>query len=179
VHPTLTWTQLKALGINDGPATFTVKVRVSDGKVGGTVTSSGATLIVTNTAPAGSISGPADVNAGSALSLSFTATDQSPVDQAAGFSYTITWGDGATDGPLHAGSPLSRSHTYAAVGVYTVTMTATDKDGGTRTAATQTVTVGGVKIVTSTCGSGTDLVVGGTSAGDTIKVAPGSSSRSS
>jgi hypothetical protein len=49
-------------------------------------------------------------------------------------------------------------------------MTATDKDGGNSTAVTKTVTVGGVKIVTSTCGSGTDLVVGGTSAGDTIKV---------
>jgi hypothetical protein len=80
-----------------------VKVRVSDGKVGGTVTSSGATLTVTNTVPAGAISGSADVNAGSALTLSFTATDQSPVDQAAGFSYTITWVDGATDAPCTPG----------------------------------------------------------------------------
>jgi Ca2+-binding RTX toxin-like protein len=115
---------------------------------------------------------------GSSSSWSFTATDASPVDQAAGFDYTITWGDGATDGPLHSGSPLSRSHTYSAVGVYTVTMTATDKDGGTSTAVTKTVTVRGAGLVPSVCGSGSDLVVGGTSGADTIKVKPGSSTTS-
>jgi Ca2+-binding RTX toxin-like protein len=97
------------------------------------------------------------------------------VDQAAGFDYTITWGDGATDGPLHAGSPLSRSHTYSAVGVYTVTMTATDKDGGTSTAVTKTVTISGTSVVPTTCGTGTDLLIGGTSGNDTIKLAPSGS----
>jgi Ca2+-binding RTX toxin-like protein len=134
------------------------------------VDSSAATLSVTNTAPTGAISGPSDVALGSSLSLSFTATDASPVDQAAGFDYTITWGDGATDGPLHSGSPLSRSHTFTLPGVYTVTMTATDKDGGTSTLASKTVTIRGVGTVPSVCGSGSDLVVGGTSGADTITI---------
>jgi Ca2+-binding RTX toxin-like protein len=57
-------------------------------------------------------------------------------------------------------------------------MTATDKDGGTSTAVTKTVTISGVALVPSSCGSGSDLVIGGTSAADTIKVAPGTATGS-
>ncbi len=178
VHPTLTWNQLSALGINDGPASFSVTVQVSDGHVGGTVTSSAATLSTSNTAPTGGITGPGDVRTGTSLSLSFSATDPSAVDQAAGFDYTMTWGDGATDGPLHAGSPLTRSHTYPVAGVYTVTMVATDKDGGTSMSVQKVETVAGTRLLAAVCGSGTDLVVGGTSGADTIKITPGSSTGS-
>ena len=175
-HPTLTWTQLNAVGINDGPASSTtVTVRVSDGKVGGTVTSLGAALTVTNTAATGAITGSSDASTGTALALTFSATDPSPADQAAGFDDTVTWGDGTTDGPFHAGSPVVRNHTYANVGVYTVTMTATDKDGGVSTATTKTVTVAGTGLVPSAFGTGTELLIGGSSAGDSIKIGPGSS----
>jgi subtilisin-like proprotein convertase family protein len=172
VNPTLTWSQLGALGINDGPATFQMKVRVSDGQANGTVTSAAVQLSVTNTAPTASVTGLSDATRGAPLSLSFGALDPSSVDQAAGFDFTIDWGDGSSTGPVHNGSPISRSHTYAHVGVYTVSVTATDKDGGTSVAATKTVTVAGAEVVSGACG-GTDLVVGGTSGNDRIVVNPG------
>jgi Ca2+-binding RTX toxin-like protein len=51
-------------------------------------------------------------------------------------------------------------------------MTATDKDGGTSVAVTKTVSVAGAELATGACG-GNDLIVGGTSGGDRITVAPG------
>jgi hypothetical protein len=168
VAPTLTWAQLTALGINDGPATFHVKVRVSDGHPGGTVTSSAVTLTITNVAPTGSISGPSDVTRGVARSWTFGATDPSSIDQAAGFTFSIDWGDG-TSSTVSGGSPQSPLHTYAHVGVFTVAMTATDKDGGTSAAVTRTVTVGGAEVVSGVCG-GTNLIVGGTSGNDGITI---------
>jgi PKD repeat protein len=175
VSPSLTWAQLSALGINDGPASFQVKVRVSDGHVGGTIDSSAVTLTVSNTAPTGSISGPADATRATAANWTFSASDPSSADQAAGFDFAIDWGDGLTTGPVHSGSPLVWSHTYAHVGVYTVSMTATDKDGGTSTTATKTVTVAGFEVVSGPCG-GTDLVIGGTSGNDRISVSSGKGS---
>lgn len=48
--PTLTWAQINALGITDGPSTFTARVRVSDG-VGAPVTSGGVSLTVADVSP--------------------------------------------------------------------------------------------------------------------------------
>ncbi|MDR7364669.1 Ig-like domain repeat protein, partial [Nocardioides marmoribigeumensis] len=165
--PTLTWTQLEDLGIDDGPDSFTVTVRVSDGH-GHTDTSSGAALAVTNTAP--TASGPASAAAtrGTALTLALSATDPSPVDTAAGFTWTVDWADGTTNASL--------THTYASVGVYDVTATATDKDSGTSSTVNVLVTVSGTQVVDDPCGSGRALVVGGTAGADTITVKPGSSS---
>jgi hypothetical protein len=173
--PTLTWSQLSALGINDGPASRTVKVRVDDAH-GGTTDSSGAALSVTNTAPAVTITGPSDVAAGAAFSLSLAASDPSSVDQAAGFDDTVDWGDGTTSGPTHGSSPVTRSHTYASPGVYQVSVSAADKDGGAGHQTTA-ITVAGARLMAGVCG-GTDLVVGGTSGNDTIRIAPGASTGS-
>ena len=55
------------------------------------------------------------------------------VDQAAGFTYTINWGDGtpvqsiaATPGNGHG---LAVAHTFADAGTYTLHVTATDRHG--------------------------------------------------
>lgn len=173
--PTLTWAQLSALGVSDGPASRTIKVRVDDAH-GGTTTSGGTALSVTNTAPAITITGPSDVGAGTAFSLNLAATDPSSVDQAAGFDYAVDWGDGTTNGPTHGGSSVNRSHTYAAPGVYEVSTSAGDKDGGTGHQTT-TITVAGARLAPGVCG-GTDLVVGGTSSNDTIRIGTGASTGS-
>jgi Tol biopolymer transport system component len=55
-NPTLTWAQLNDLGIADGPASFTVRVQVSDGS-GDPVASSPAQLTITNTSPVVSLTG--------------------------------------------------------------------------------------------------------------------------
>ena len=50
--PTVPWAQLRALGINDGPATFSIQVRVDDG-TNPPVTSVPSSLILDNAAPLG------------------------------------------------------------------------------------------------------------------------------
>ena len=64
------------------------------------------------------------------------ATDPSPVDQAAGFAYSINWGDGSPIQLIGAtagnGNGVTLSHVFPAAGTYSVTLLATDKDHGTR-----------------------------------------------
>ncbi len=50
--PTVPWAALRALGINDGPSTFSIRVRVSDG-TNPTVTSVPSSLILDNASPFG------------------------------------------------------------------------------------------------------------------------------
>ena len=71
VSPALTWSQLVALGINDGPATHPVRVRVNDGQ-GHVVDSLATSLTVHNTAPTvGPITAPISP---SPVSTTITAT---------------------------------------------------------------------------------------------------------
>ena len=72
--PTLTWAQLQALGINDGPASFNVTVEVGDGH-GHVVTSSPVSLTVTNTAPTLTLSGNSNVSEGATYTLNFSDED--------------------------------------------------------------------------------------------------------
>ncbi|MDX6213700.1 MAG: hypothetical protein QOF82_2787, partial [Frankiales bacterium] len=173
VAPTLTWAELSALGIADGPATFAAKVRVDDSKAA-PVTSAAATVTVVNAAPAGSIAGEARWASGRTVTLTFAGTDPSAADQAAGFGYFITWGDGSSSGPVHAGSSLAKTHTYPAVGGYTVTLTVTDKDGAVSAVVSKTLTVS--TVIADVCGSGKTLLIGGTPGDDVITIKAGSTS---
>jgi hypothetical protein len=77
------------------------------------------------------------------VSYTFTATDASSADQAAGFAWLINYGDGTGAQAVAAGnaSPLAGTHTFTTPGTYSVTATATDKDAGTSTTATKSITI--------------------------------------
>src|SRR5262249_46284161 len=66
-------------------------------------------------------------------------TDSSPVDQAAGFSYAIDWGDGSPVQVVAAtpgdGAGITVNHIFTASGSFTPRVRATDKDGGVSGAA--------------------------------------------
>lgn len=125
----------------DGPGTRTVHGRILD-KDGG-YTDYTTTITINNTTPSTSVSGPADALVGQLVGF-LLAGDDSPADQAAGFTYSINWGDGSpletVDPVVGTGDAVVR-HAYATSGSYTVQVTATDKDGATSTAASTTVSV--------------------------------------
>jgi hypothetical protein len=125
--PTLTWAQLEALGINDGPASFTVTLRVTSGTKTDEDT---ADLTVTNTAPTVVLTGSTTATAGVPFTIKVGADDPSSADMAATFTYTIDWGDGSAVETVTGPADPPVTHTYTAVGGFSATFAATDKDGG-------------------------------------------------
>jgi hypothetical protein len=168
---TLTWAQLMALGINDGPGSFQVRAQADDG-FGHLVPSAPVTLTVNNTAPNAGVGGPSSGSRGQILNFVLAANDFSPIDQAAGFTYAINWGDGTPAQKINPtagnGAGLSVSHAFTATGLFTVSVNATDKDGGVSTTAKS----GTVNIVTAQVQGGV-LRLGGTTKGDVIIISPG------
>ncbi len=113
------------------PGSYTATVTVTDANK---LTSSSSLVVTVNdVAPAVTFTDPAAV-AGSPVSFTASATDVSPADQAAGFTYAWNFGDGST------GSGATASHTFATAGAYTVTVTATDEYGKVGTAS-ETITI--------------------------------------
>jgi uncharacterized repeat protein (TIGR01451 family) len=121
---------------------------------------------VANVPPAALITGPGDGVPSQPLGYTVTATDPSSVDQAAGFSFTVAWGDGTSD-TLSSTSPAGFTHRYAAPGSYTIAATATDKDGGTSPVSNLTVNIVVIEL------QGGDLAVGGTAGNDSFVFTPG------
>src|SRR5581483_583887 len=72
--------------------TFTIRLQVSG--PGGTSIDT-TTVNVANVAPVAAIAGPAVALRGQSQTFTLTANDPSPADQAAGFTFTINWGDGS------------------------------------------------------------------------------------
>jgi hypothetical protein len=101
-------------------------------------------LTVNNVPPTASVSGPGTGVVGQVLTFTLGASDPSPVDRAAGFTYALDWGDGTaqapdlqTFGPTGGnGSGLPVSHIYTQAGSYTVQVTATATDNDTSAPAT-------------------------------------------
>src|SRR5205807_9038132 len=91
--------------------TYTVRGRIKD-KDGG-FNDYTATVTVNNVAPTAQAGGPYSGNPGAAISFTGNASDPSPVDTAAGFTYAWNFGDGATS------TLQSPSHPYASAGTYT------------------------------------------------------------
>ncbi len=127
------------------------------------------TVVQVNNVPptAAGVAGPATGARGQARTFVFTATDPSSVDQAAGFTFRVNWGDGSTQ-TFTGLSGMSIDHTYVASGSYSVQLASvTDKDGGQLLqAAAQTITIKAVDV------QGNDLVIGGTTGDDHIIVTP-------
>jgi hypothetical protein len=127
--------------------------------------------------PTAGISGPTDGYQGvqgQTRTFTLTATSPSGTDQAAGFTYTVEWGDGqsTTTAAGQSGAGTSISHVYAAAGSYTVSVTATDDDGQSSAAASLTDTI----LVAEQ--QGNTLMVGGTAGNDNFVFKPGSSAGS-
>ena len=152
--------------------TYVATLTATD-KDGGTGTATD-TIAVANVAPtATAITPPAAAVRYQLAQFAASFADPGTLD-----THTVTWsfGDGSTPvtTSLAAGvtGPVSASHAYAATGTYTVTLTITDKDGGTVTKATPfTVDAADLQADPATAGK-TALYVGGTSGCNTILVYP-------
>jgi len=136
--PTLAWGQLEALGIDNGPATFTVTAQLAQS---GTTVTATAQLTVTNAAPTVTITGPSAATIGVPLTVKIGADDPSSVDAAGTFTYTADWGDGSAVQTVTGPADPPISHTYTSAGQYTATFTAADADGGQSSGGTCAITV--------------------------------------
>ena len=163
--PNVTWADLLAMtsAITNGivpPTSYTAQLRVSDGRGGESIVAT--TFTVTNAPPTDADLTPSVSQAGPGqpVTFTFTATDPSPVDQAASFTWIVNWGDGSPLQTITGPSGTTAAHSYATIGAKTAKITqVTDVDGGTNVFAVQpsaTVTITQVFLD----GDG-NLVVGG------------------
>jgi subtilisin-like proprotein convertase family protein len=166
--PTLTWTQLAALGITNGPGTYNVSLQVSD-IYGGVTVSAPVTLTINNVPPAVGIVGPSTALRGETNTYTLTASDVS-ADVVAGFTYVINWGDGTAPQTVTGAASLQVTHGFNVAGALNVSVTATDQDGGTSLAATQGVNVSNVQLRADAQNPAlVDLVWGGDSGADQVQ----------
>ncbi|HXG09859.1 MAG TPA: LamG-like jellyroll fold domain-containing protein [Gemmataceae bacterium] len=153
---------------DNGVYVVTLAVTDDDGAVG----TAEVRITVTNVAPTARITGPTNGVRGQALTFTLGASDVSPADEAAGFIYTVDWGDG-TAVQTFAGSGLSVDHVFREAGSWTVRVTATDKDGGVSAVATVTVQTSAIALQPDPADpSKTILVVGGTEGNDRLVFRP-------
>ena len=132
---------------------FTATLSVIDSK--GLTGSGSLVATVKNVSPTVSLSGPTNGNVGTSLSFIATGSDPSSVDQTAGFTFKWNFGDGGT------ATGAAVSHTYSATGTYTVSVTATDKDGGVSTPATTSLTISPPSSLVVSAGSAFTINEGG------------------
>ena len=132
---------------------YTISVTLTDDDTGTDVGS--ATTTITNVAPVFtglSNTSPdcGDAAEGQSISISGSFTDVGTQDT---HTALINWGDGnvtmATIGQSAGSGTISGSHAYATGGIFTITVTLTDDDGGTVTSTT-TAVITGVGVVGNT-----------------------------
>jgi hypothetical protein len=149
---------------------YTVSVTITD--IGGSRVVATSTATVAIVPPTASLRGSSDGVPGQPRTFALGATDPSPVDQAAGFTYVINWGDGSPTLTVPRvpgnGSGVKLDHIFTKPGSYTVKETATE-DGGTSGSASTTVIIKSVEM------QGNSLAVAGTLGNDTIILSPADS----
>jgi len=129
---------------------YAVTLTVTDTH-GAASTAASSTTAISNAPP--TVSAPASLaaTAGSAVTLSATFSDPGVSDGP--WTYSVNWGDGSavtTGSTSSQASGISASHTYAAAGTNTASVTVTDKDGGsgvTQTSVTVAAQVSSVTLV--------------------------------
>ncbi len=174
-----------------GQPNFVISATVTDSD-GATSAPATASVEVDNVAPTiASVASPDQVPnqplifagvRGQPLTFTLRANDPSPVDQAAGFTYTINWGDGTLAQPdiqvisatagNGAGAAVTHDYVQGAATPYHFTVTATDKDGGVSTIVTASVQINAYAVLNG----GTTLAVGAATTGSNIilsQTAPG------
>jgi hypothetical protein len=161
--------------VADDDGTYTVSVTATD--VNGASTTISQAITSKTVAPTTAVSGPSDGVTYQPRQFTLTATSPSPVDQTSLFSFAINWGDGTTQ-TVNAASGTPVSHAYAATGSYTVTVTATDKDGVVGTTVSQGITIKTIENQSDSgsLGGATGLAIGGTSGNDAVVISTGSTS---
>jgi CSLREA domain-containing protein len=125
IKPTLSWSQLQALGIVDGPSSFVIQVRIDDGQ-GHVVTSSPTSLMVRNVAPI--LNTPPDQFVTETEPVIFTGsfTDPGTAD-----THTLHWRIANVDGTTAAeGDGATIDFLPTDNGTRLVHFTVTDDDGG-------------------------------------------------
>jgi Ca2+-binding RTX toxin-like protein len=105
-----------------------------------------------------------EVVVGETLFVSVAAFDVSPVDMAFNMDYDANWGDGWGSTSVRASSGDEIAHVFEQPGTYTVTVSATDKDGGESPEVTFQVTVYESMV------RGNTVLFGGTTGNDQIEV---------
>ena len=142
-HTTFTASASGSLGSRshvyaEGPSLWMARVTVT-GRSGASGSATFA-VRVSNVAPTiGAISAPtAPIAVGTAFTVSAPFSDPGTLDS---FVATMSWGDGTTTTqPLVAGSTMvTMTHSYAAAGVFTLSLVVADDDGGEATATFQYV----------------------------------------
>jgi Ca2+-binding RTX toxin-like protein len=161
----------------DGPASYTVTVRVTDNGSPPLCDAKSFVITVRDVPPTAGIAGPADGVRGQERDFTLTAQDVSAVDRAAGYSYSIDWSDGSPVQTIAAtannGSGVVVGHVFTSEGDYTVKVTATGADDGLPSAVvSEKVHVTPFAIQDDPTYPGkTMLVIGGTTGDDRIQIA--------
>jgi hypothetical protein len=149
---------------------YPIGVTITDNHFGSGVGSTSVT--VDNVDPVASVSGPSGGVRGQALNFSGSFTDVGTLD-----THEVKWdfGDGTVIDFHSSTDPNALTpptHIYTASGVYTLTLSVRDDDGGIGVKS-QDVTITAVAIQQDPCDPDeTALVVGGTTANDTIVLNP-------
>ena len=126
--------------------TFLAEVTLDDGD-GGTVTGSTSYSPCNGVPSIDSLGGPATADEGDVLTFSASASDPSTTDP---LTYTWDWGDTTSDAAVDLTGP---THVFGDEGIYTVTLTVDDGDGGS-VSDTLSVDVANVApVITSTAGT--------------------------
>jgi ELWxxDGT repeat protein len=158
----------------DEEGTYVVSTSVESQAGGTPIVSTSTSIDVSAAAPTLVLNGESVGARGQMIALKLSTSSPSSVDQAAGFSYTISWGDGSPTATVSAGSILMLNHVYQHTGVYTITATATDDDGMKSSATTTSITISPVAIEPDPLNPAlTDLVAGGSISNSVISFVSG------